>query len=148
VRHNPEAHPPPVAQSRLILLGGAVTVGWYAAAAVPTWVLPEAPGARKLRAPIIGPWLALGDKGYTSCDNYTCSTAWVVARAVLTVLDGLGQAGGLAMIAEGVFLRTDSGARALGTQKPGAYTSVPRLALQSVPVVAHDQLGLGLAGRF
>jgi hypothetical protein len=70
--------------------------------------------------------------------NPDCSTAWVVVRAILHVMDGVGQAGGLAVIGESLFLPTRAAA-------PRARIEP---SIRPVPFVAGDSIGLGLHGNF
>jgi hypothetical protein len=145
--HHPEAHPPPVAQTRLVLLGTAILAGWYVAAIIPSYSFPHAQGARELRYPVVGPWMSLAQSECETGNPHCSNTVMVVIRAILTALDGVGQAGGLALLAEGAFMRTASTGRtgAMPKQrKPSA-----RWDVRPVPLLAdRGGVGVGLAGRF
>lgn len=134
----PLEYPPPSAKTTLALTGGAVFVGWYGLALGASFLEPDAPGASDLRIPVVGPWMAVAQAGCAK-GNPDCSTAWVVVRAILQAMDGVGQAGGLAVIGEALFLPTRS-------EKPRVHTRAPRLV--PVPFVAGDSIGLGLTGAF
>lgn len=131
-------YPPPSARTSLALTGSAVFVGWYGVALGWSYLEPDAPGATDLRIPVVGPWMAVGQAG-CSKGNPDCSTAWVVVRAILQAMDGVGQAGGLAVIGESLFLPTREPVRARTSVAP---------SLRPVPFVAGDALGFGFHGSF
>ncbi len=99
--------PPPSARWKLVLGGVATTAGFYAIAQPFSYAWPDVPGGTDLRIPVVGPWMAIADSG-CAADNPGCSKVWMVTRAVLTAIDGLGQAGGLAIAFEGIFLPTST----------------------------------------
>jgi hypothetical protein len=137
--------------------GLGATAAFYAVAQPFSYVWPDSPGALYLRYPVAGPWMALAHNGCPDSDP-ECSIYWRLARGVLEVLDGLGQAGGLAIALEGLFLPTssDSGPRNLAPPKPrrspapeppestpGNLFYVPR------PIVIGQRgVGLGVVGVF
>lgn len=138
----PGEYPRGATQPKLILAGAATTAAWYGAAVGFSYLWPDAPGAEDLRIPVAGPWMALGDTGCAD-DNPNCSTFTVVLRAVLTAIDGVGQAGGLAVVIEGLFLPTAPDVPVRDTRKP------PALRLRPVPVaIGKDTLGFGVVGQF
>ena len=99
-----DSYPPPSARTNLLLAGGVTTAAWYGLALASSFAWPDTVGAKDLRIPIAGPWMALGDSG---CGNVSdCSKVIVVLRAIATTIDGIGQASGLAIAAEGLFLPT------------------------------------------
>lgn len=100
-----DTYPPPSARWKLVLGGAATTAGFYAIAQPFSYAWPDAPGARDLRIPIAGPWIAIKNNGCPA-DNPDCSRFWVWTRGILTAIDGMGQAGGLLIALEGIFLRT------------------------------------------
>jgi hypothetical protein len=147
VGHDPGVFPPSHARGSLLLAGAVTTASWYTLALAPSLIWQDFPGSRDLRTPVAGPWMALADTGCPD-DNPNCSMVWVVARAVLIGLDGVGQAGGLAVMAEAALMPT-------GDAKPApvARRRLPRtsatLRWQPVPIVAgRDGLGIGVVGRF
>lgn len=126
----------------LVLTGLGVTGFWYGSAVGFSYLWPDAPGAHDLRIPVAGPWLALGETGCAASDP-DCSSIIVVLRAVLTTIDGVGQAGGLLAMAEGAFLPTSVFAPRPRKQRPAHIDVAP------VPYVAgRDGVGLGLVGSF
>jgi hypothetical protein len=99
-----DQYPPPSARGNLLIAGVASTAAWYGLALGASYAWPDAVGAKDLRIPLAGPWVALSHSG---CGNVAdCSKAIVVLRAIATALDGIGQAAGLGFIAEGLFLPT------------------------------------------
>jgi hypothetical protein len=144
---HPERHPPSTAQPKLLLLGTAVLAGWYIAAIIPSYSFPHAQGVRELRYPVIGPWMSLAESKCETGNPHCDSTVMVVIRAVLTALDGVGQAGGLALMVEGAFMRT-AAASQMGAA-PKQTKPSPRWEVRPVPLIAdHGGVGVGLAGRF
>ncbi len=134
--------PPPGARTTHIVAGAATTVISYGLALGTSFLLEpkDFNGAKDLRIPLAGPWMALGKTG---CPTSTpdCSTVTLVIGAILTVFDGVTQAGGLGIIGEGLFLNTSSSAPA------------PRKAegpvVRAVPLnFGKDGVGLGVVGTF
>lgn len=144
IEYHPAELPPDGARSRVILVGAALTAGWYGAAVGTSFVWPDAPNAKELRLPVVGPWMALGD---VRCDarESRCSTVSLVLRTALGVVSGVGQAGGLFAIVEGLLMDTGSA---------GPAPSAPRDATSSgaswsaAPVMLSDGAGIELFGRF
>ncbi|MEO6603750.1 MAG: hypothetical protein ABIQ16_27955 [Polyangiaceae bacterium] len=99
-----DQYPPPSARTNLLLAGAVTTAAWYGLALGSSYAWPDTVGAKDLRIPVAGPWVAFSHSG---CGNVSdCSKVIVVLRAVATLLDGIGQASGLAIAAEGLFLPT------------------------------------------
>ena len=133
----PEAlHPPSSVRLKLALGGVAVAGGAYAMSYAMASNFPEVPGTTELKIPIVGPWLALGKSGCAT-DDPDCG-AKVFFRGVLLVIDGLAQLGGLGLIAEGVFMKTDPSA----PKKAAAFTWRP------TPLVTGNVTGVGIVGSF
>ena len=140
--------PPPIrryppSSVRVKLVGGGLVLsglaygGAYLCAS--TW--PDAPGADQLKIPVIGPWMALGKTG-CAADDPDCGFA-MYFRAILTVLDGVIQAGGIGIAGEGVFMTTEaSGA------KPSKKTEAARIVVRPVPVVTGRSTDLGVISVF
>ena len=100
----PDEYPPPSARTNLLIAGGVTTASWYALALGSSYLWPDTVGANDLRIPVAGPWMALSHSG---CGNVSdCSKVIVVIRAIATTIDAIGQASGLAIAAEGLFLPT------------------------------------------
>jgi len=97
-------YPPPSARRNLIIAGLGSTAAWYGAALAASYAWPDTVGANDLRIPVAGPWMALSHSG---CGHVSdCSKVIVVLRAIATTLDAIGQAAGLAIAAEGLFMPT------------------------------------------
>jgi len=99
-----DEYPPPSARRNLIIVGLASTAVWYGGAVAASYAVPDAAGAKDLRIPLAGPWMSLS---HTGCDGGSdCNTLLIVLGAIATTLDGIGQAAGLALAAEGLFMPT------------------------------------------
>lgn len=123
----------------LMLTGAAVFAGWYGVAVGESFMWPDAPEADKLRIPVVGPWFAVAKAG-CGPEEVNCGDVLPVVRAILEAVTAVAQVGGLAVMAEGAFLRTDAPAPAKPA-KPKAF--------QGVTVVADgNRFGVGVFGAF
>lgn len=111
-------YPPPSTRWKLLGAGVLTTGFWYGTATGFSYMFPDAPGALDLRTPVIGPWQAIAHNGCPA-DDPGCSKIWVAFRTVLTAIDGIGQAGGIGIFLEGLFVPTQSVAAA-PSPAPGA----------------------------
>ncbi len=152
--------PPSSTRWKLVLGGVATTAAFYAMAQPFSYAWPDAPGGYDLRVPVLGPWMALAETG-CAADNPGCSKVWYVTRAILTALDGLGQAGGVAIAFEGVFLPTSD--RVAPPSAPGiphrrstdpdpqrkAPSEPEKIFLRPTPIpVGQVGIGIGVFGVF
>ena len=144
VAYHPSELPPDGARARVFIVGLALTAGWYGASVGTSYLWPDAPNAKDLRLPVVGPWLALADAGCGD-DESGCSTFTVVARSALAIVSGVGQFGGLVAIGESIFMSTGSPAAAGGS---GARLSPREPAVAAMPVVLPNGAGIELVGRF
>jgi hypothetical protein len=143
--------PPPGARANLIVAGLATTAVSYGLAVGASYLFkPEdLNGSKDLRIPLAGPWMLLGKTG---CPTSTpdCSKVTLVIGAILSIFDGVAQAGGLGIVGEGLFLNTSS--------KPAprkAQAGLTSLADATGPTVravpfnfGKDGVGLGVVGTF
>jgi hypothetical protein len=144
VTYDRNAYPPSSARTTLLLGGFASTAVWYGGSLGVSSLWPEAPGALDLRVPVVGPWMALGDTGCGSSPD--CSDLWVVIRATLTVLDGIGQTGGVLVMAEGLFLPT---AEPTSRELPRLKRTSQAPSWHVVPSVAKSNaVGFAVVGSF
>jgi hypothetical protein len=149
--YDPNEYPPSGTRTRLLLTGAGLTVGWYAAALGTSYLWQDAPNAKDLRIPVVGPWLALGDVGCGPKEP-DCETAGVAFRTAVTVIAGVGQLGGLIVFWEGLFL--SSGPARHDTPAAKAATARERrdwAGLDWSPsaiAMPDGSLGLGIVGRF
>jgi hypothetical protein len=139
---NPEIHPQSPAQVNLLLIGAAVTAGWYVGGVGVSYLWSDSPGAAALRIPVAGPYMALAKTGCGEREN-NCDTLQLVIRTVLTGLSAVGQTGGVLAMIEGAFLPIErSGMRKSAHLQPQDSPTV-------VPFVsADDGLGFGVSGNF
>jgi hypothetical protein len=138
-------YPPP--STRWMLMGGGVatTAVFYGAAAGLSYAYPDAPGAKDLRLPVVGPWMAIANNGCRA-DEPDCSGLWVALRTVVTAIDGLAQAGGVGIFLEGVFLPTQKPAPSATpeTKKPPKDFSF----VAAPTALGSRGIGIGVAGSF
>jgi hypothetical protein len=134
-------YPAPSTRWKLVA-GGIVATGlFYGAAAGVSYAFPDAPGARDLRTPVVGPWLAIANNGCPA-DDPDCGRLWVALRTIVTAIDGLAQAGGVGIFLEGVFLPTQEPA-------PVAKKPVKDFSFSAVPTALGPRgIGIGVAGTF
>lgn len=134
--------PPPGARTTTIVAGAATTVVSYGLALGTSFLMDEEDhrGTKELRIPIAGPWLSLGKTGCPE-SNTDCNALPLVFGALLTILDGVVQAGGLAVVGEGLFLKTSSG-RPVPQKAEGP-------TVRAVPFqFERGGVGLGVVGSF
>jgi hypothetical protein len=133
--------PPPSARTNAIVAGVATSAVAYGLALSTSLLVEERDfrGAKDLRIPFAGPWLTLGKAGCPE-SNPSCSKAPIVIGALLTIIDGVAQVGGLGIIAEGLFMKTSSG-------KPAQKAEGP--TVRAVPLnFEKGGVGLGVLGTF
>lgn len=155
----PAELPPPSTRWKLVLGGLGLSAAWYGAAAGMSFAFPDAPGAHDLRVPFAGPWMALA---HNCAPGDSCSgDALSIVRAILTALDGVGQAAGPLLVLEGILLPTEMGSRAEPRRPntPPAPESQPKsptspgeenknlFFVRPVPV-GLSGVGLTISGRF
>lgn len=107
LKYDLDGHPEPAARPLIALAGFATTAAWYGAALGSSYVFPDSPGSASLRVPVAGPWMALAKTGCAAGDK-DCGTFTTIVRAVLTTLAGVGQAGGILVASESLFLETSA----------------------------------------
>ncbi len=135
-----DQYPPPSARTNLLIAGAATTAAWYGLALGSSYIWPDTVGANDLRIPVAGPWIALGHSG---CGNVSdCSKVIVVIRAIATALDAIGQASGVAIAAEGLFLPTQEPKRAHAALAPN------RIELHPTFDAGKNTVGFGVLGVF
>lgn len=105
VRHDATAYPAPSTRLPLFAIGAATSLVWYGAALGGAYLYPTANGADELKIPLAGPWMSLAETG---CPSTTpdCSTFWMVVGGIMKGFSGIGQAGGVLLMVEGLFLPT------------------------------------------
>ena len=82
--------------------------------------------------------MALADTGCAETDP-DCSVVLLVLRAAFNIIDGVGQAGGLAIVGEGLFLNTS----------PKPVRKAQTTTLRAAPIdFGREGVGLGLFGTF
>lgn len=107
-RTDASVYPNSGARANALYGGAAAVAGWYGAALACSYFWPDNPVSSDLRIPVAGPWMALANVGCVEGDP-DCTTLLVVARAAALTLDAVGQLGGIAVMAEGIFLPVRAG---------------------------------------
>jgi len=105
-----DEYPPPAARRNLLIVGVASTAAWYGAALGVSYAVDDPAMAKDLKIPFAGPWMSLTHTGCGGASS--CNTLLVVLGAIATTLDGIGQASGLALTAEALFMPTQEPKRA------------------------------------
>jgi hypothetical protein len=136
-----DQYPPPSARRNLLLAGGVTLAAWYGLALGSSYIWPDTVGAKDLRIPVAGPWMAFAHSGCGPVAS--CSEAIVVVRAIATMLDGIGQASGLAFVGEGLFLPTQEPKRI-----PAEALEQQRFELHPTFDAGKNTVGFGVLGVF
>lgn len=135
-------YPPSTVRPKLIVGGLAVTAIAYGAAFLGSEAASTYPGSLELKAPVVGPWIALAMNGCPP-ENLQCD-AFVYLRGTLLVLDGLLQAAGLAIVAEGIVMKTE----AVPLTPPPAGKPLAMFTWKPAPFVTPTSAGFGFTGTF
>lgn len=143
-----EAYPPHSARWKVFAAGLGTTAGFYAIAQPFAYGYSSTPGVKHLRIPIVGPWMALYDNVCVGgCNRYAY---WV--RNAAMVLDGLGQAGGIFIMLESLFIPTfdpppvDDTTRRNGTKTKKPASQQPNEAPVQNLFLAPTPMGVGASG--
>jgi hypothetical protein len=148
VQYRTERYPSEGTGTSLVLAGAAITLGSYGVAFGTSYLWPHAPTAEDLRLPIVGPAMAVAGAGCAEREREAgCSTPIVVVRTVLAAIGGIGQLGGLALIAEGLFLPTSAPSAQAPDVLESANDSAPTHVWIS-PTASDDGFGLSVGGAF
>lgn len=144
---SPNVRPVGRVQVNLVLIGAAVTAGWYGAALGTSYLWSDSDGASPLRIPVAGPYMALAKTGCGAAEGPDCDTVGVVVRTVFTVLSAIGQTGGVLAMGEGLFLPTAPSSARRGGQTNPHWSLPPRVSVAPV-AVGRSGFGLSLSGNF
>lgn len=138
-----DEYPPPSARRNLLILGLASTAVWYGGALATSYAVDDPTMAKDLRIPLAGPWMALS---HTGCGGGPqCNTLLVVLGAIATTLDGIGQAAGLALAAEGFFMPTQEPKRTRAALRAKRYKDFD---LRPTFDAGKNSVGFGVLGVF
>jgi len=138
---SPDEYPPPSARRNTLIAGSLTVAAWYGLALGSSYIWPDTIGAKDLRIPVAGPWLAFAHSGCGPVAS--CSEVIVVVRAIATLLDGVGQATGLAIAGEGLFLPIREPKRV-----PAEALQQKRFELHPTFDAGKNTVGLGVLGVF
>lgn len=107
IHYYPDRYPAPSARTNVLISGALVAGGSYGLALGTSYLWSDAPTASDLRIPVAGPFMAVAGAGCGPAES-GCNTVGVVIRTIFATLSGVGQVGGIALLAEGLFMRTES----------------------------------------
>lgn len=118
--------------------GALVFAGTYGASVITAASTDDSRGNHRLYVPVVGPWLALNDRG--SCDVLRSSCDNETTAKVLLVADGVFQAAGLLAMLDGIF-------------QPSSHRVVTRTVeldtrVHVTPATVHGDPGVAVFGRF
>jgi hypothetical protein len=108
-RYADDRLPPPSARTNLILLGAGITAGFYLPVLGASYLWPDSRGAADSRIPLAGPWMQVAQTKTCARDPNAprdCNDFARIFGAILLALDGVGQAGGVGLMVQGLFLHT------------------------------------------
>ena len=138
-----DEYPPPSARRNLVIAGLASSAVWYGGAVAASFAVDDPAMAKDLRIPFAGPWMSLSHTGCNGASD--CSTVLVVLGAFATVLDGIGQAAGLALAAEGLFMPTQEPKRTRAALRRNHYKD---FVLRPSFDAGKNTVGFGVVGVF
>lgn len=165
-RYEDDRRPEGAVRAKLFLTGAAVTGAFYAPVLGASYLWDDRPGAAQMRIPVAGPWLGFSKTKLCDArpDLDNCNNFLVVTGAVLLVLDGIGQAGGVGLILESLFLPTGPKRALRNSSGEAAYLSssyhdapsgrpftlrAETFEITPVPTVGGESdFGFSLFGRF
>jgi hypothetical protein len=105
--YDKSALPPPSARWSLLGYGTLVAAGSYGFALGVSYAYSDDRGAEDLRLPVVGPWIKLGQTQLCSdTSGPDCNNVYQVAGAIFIGIDGLLQAGSLALLLQGILMHT------------------------------------------
>jgi hypothetical protein len=119
---------------------GALVFGaTYGASVIVAASSDDTRGNHRLYVPLVGPWLALSDRG--SCDISRSSCDHETTVKVLLVADGVFQAAGVLAMLDGIFQPSTHRVYTTRTAKTDTKVHI-------TPTAAHGDPGVSVFGRF
>jgi len=132
-----DEYPPPGTRTRLALTGLGVFGVWYGVAVAQSFGWKDAPGHEHLLIPVVGPWMTIAQAG---CGNETdCTSVLVVVRSIISGIASVGQLGGLAILGEAAFMRSE---------RPQPKQAAVRIQSVSVVPGRNNSWSVGVSGAF
>jgi hypothetical protein len=151
--HDPKVVPPEGTQTKMMITGGAIALGWYGVGVGTSYLWQDSPGSSDLRVPIVGPIQALTKTRCADAES-GCNTFTLLLRTLLTTLSAVGQVGGVAIMGEALFFPKPNAATDNATQRCRLPERQARDApgvdsLMVLPLVTEDDgIGLALSAEF
>ncbi|HEX3776410.1 MAG TPA: hypothetical protein VHV51_18185 [Polyangiaceae bacterium] len=140
---NADQYPPPSARTYTLLGGAGTTAFWYGLALGSSYIWPDTIGAKDLRIPVAGPWISFAHSGCGPVQS--CSEVLVVLRSLATAIDGVGQAGGVLLMGQGLFLTTQEPKAKRATL---SFKPVRGVEMQPTFDAGKNSVGFGVLGVF
>ena len=141
-----DSYPPKSTRTKLLLGGLGTTAGFYAVSLTLSYGFPEGSGIKHHRIPVAGPWMALASN---SCSG-DCNRFAFWLRNVGAVVMGLGQAGGVLIALESLWVPTVDTDLAPPATRPKTTKPVDKRPDDSAPVqnlfLAPTPMGVGASG--
>jgi hypothetical protein len=152
--HDPSVVPAAGTQTKLMITGGVIALGWYGVGVGTSYLWQDSPGSSDLRVPVVGPIQALTKTRCADAES-SCNTFTLVLRTLLTTLSAVGQVGGVAIMGEALFFpKPDSSAGGSTAQRWRLPEREARDApgvdsFMVLPLVTEDDgIGLALSAEF
>ena len=158
--------PPDETRTTVLIWGTGLTAIFYGGSLGASYLWEQDPGASDLRIPVVGPWMKVGRTQLCSGlpePDAGCSDFAQVFGAVAAGFAGIGQVGGLALLAEGIFMKTagsrPSAPSSVALSHPGAASRDEDVApwiyqngdltMTAVPLSdGYSTVGAALVGSF
>ena len=118
--------------------GALVFAASYGASVIVAASSDDERGNRRLYVPVVGPWLALNDRG--SCDITKSSCDHETTAKVLLVADGIFQAAGLIAMVDGILQPT--------TRRVVTRSAKRDTKIHMTPTATNGNPGLAVLGKF
>ena len=122
----------------MFMTGALVFAASYGASVVVAASSDNSRGNDRLYVPVVGPWLALNDRG--SCDITKSSCDHETTAKVLLIADGVFQAAGVLAMLDGIFQPT--------THRVVRHTAKLDTKVRVTPTAVRGEPGLSVFGRF
>jgi hypothetical protein len=161
--HDPAVVPEQGTQTKMMIAGGAIALGWYGVGFGTSYLWQDSPGAHDLRVPVVGPFQALAKTRCADAES-GCNTLTLVLRTILTSLSAVGQVGGVAIMGEALFFPKPSSTGSSGSTELTAGSGgagrwrLPEREARDAPgvdslivlplVTEDDGIGLALSAEF
>jgi hypothetical protein len=132
-------YPPSSVRWKLIAGGLGLTVAAYGGGLLTSYLAPDQPGILKLQIPVVGPFIAMPENKCVERGSTDC-TPELFGRIFVYGIAGLAQIGGLALVTQGLVMKTQA-------QAPQPKPEAARF-VAPIPIVSRNMIGFGVVGNF